>query len=231
MIALTFDTTALTKLATSVVPELARQIPYATSRALNDSAIDVRNDLRDEMDAKFDRPTPWVKRGVVVAFSNKADLTARVYFNPFGGSTPTSRVLKPHVGGGGRNRKRHEHRIGSYAMPGSGARLDKYGNMRGADIMRVLSALGTMGEFGQNQSAASRKRKSRAARNTAIFRQGNVIYERKGQSIAPLMVLTSAPSYTARLDWGDKAREVMSRVFEAHFEKRFSQAIATAKAK
>ena len=48
-----------------------KQIPFATSKALNTLAFDVRKTLQDVLPEYLDRPTPYTIRGVQVEKSTK----------------------------------------------------------------------------------------------------------------------------------------------------------------
>ena len=56
----------ITKFTTSVQK---KQIPFATSVAINNTLFDLKKEMAKQMDKKLDRPTPFTKRGF---FINKA---------------------------------------------------------------------------------------------------------------------------------------------------------------
>lgn len=230
------DVRDLERMTNDVFPEFTRQLPFAASWALLDTARDVRKELIGEIDAKFDRPTPWVIRGMLVQAPRKEDVRAGnmyavVYANDArdkGMGTTTAQILVPHLKGGGRKLKRSEVKLGSYAMPGSGAALDAYGNMRNAELVQILSAIGKASGAGYDANRTQRSKK-RNLRLRNFFQRGNVIYERKGKAIKPVLVLTGAPNYTPRLDWQGKADAVVATNFMPNFIHRMEIAIATAK--
>ena len=71
------DVKQLTKSLTRIQ---RKQIPFATSKALNNVAFDVRRSLQDGLETHLDRPTPYTKRGVQVEKSTKKKLIAEVGF-------------------------------------------------------------------------------------------------------------------------------------------------------
>ena len=80
-----------------------KQIPFATSKALNTLAFDVRKTLQDSLDVHLDRPTKYTERGVQVKKSTKKDLVAEVGFRSrtFGkgqGSVPQAEYMKLQIG-------------------------------------------------------------------------------------------------------------------------------------
>lgn len=56
-----------------------KQLPFATSLALNRTAQAIRKDLRSEMERVFDRPTPFTLNSLQITSSSKTDLTAAVW--------------------------------------------------------------------------------------------------------------------------------------------------------
>ena len=56
----------ITKFTTNVQK---KQIPFATSVAINNTLFDLKTEMAKQMDKKLDRPTPFTKRGF---FINKA---------------------------------------------------------------------------------------------------------------------------------------------------------------
>lgn len=55
------------------------QIPFATARALTQTAKDAAADITTELPRVFDRPTPFTLRGVGFLPANKINLTAAVF--------------------------------------------------------------------------------------------------------------------------------------------------------
>lgn len=150
--------------------KLERQVPYATSLALNRTAEAVREAIGVEMQRVFDRPTPYTQRALRIQRANKGNLSAHVGFkNEAGKGTPADKYLWPQVHGGSRSQKRSEKaldRIGlprGYVVPGAGAEIDAYGNMSRGQIVRLLSYLQAFGEQGYraNSTSASRARQAK----------------------------------------------------------------------
>ncbi len=115
---------------------LANEIPFAASKALNDTAKEVKQEEVREIDRVFDRPTPYVKNSLYVYPSSKTKLVAEVSFKD-----RQQKIMAPHVYGGTRVMKRSEKLLGEYYVPGQGARLNQYGNMSPGQVTQVLSAL------------------------------------------------------------------------------------------
>jgi len=116
-----------------------KQIPFATSRAINTLAFDVRKTLQDGLDIHMDRPTPYTKRGVQVEKSTKIDLVVEVGFRSktFGkgqGSTTQASYMKRQIEGGTRKAR-------SKAIPvpvPKNLKTNKYGSIVRGKIKRLL---------------------------------------------------------------------------------------------
>ena len=117
-----------------------KQIPFATSKALNTVAFDVRKMLQDGLDIHMDRPTPYTKRGVQVEKSTKINLVAEVGFRSktFGkgkGSTTQASYMKRQIEGGTRKAR-------SKAIPvpvPKNLKTNKYGSIVRGKIQKLLA--------------------------------------------------------------------------------------------
>ena len=117
-----------------------KQIPFATSKALNTVAFDVRKMLQDGLDIHMDRPTPYTKRGVQVEKSTKKKLVAEVGFRSksFGkgqGSTTQASYMKRQIEGGTRKAR-------SKAIPvpvPKNLKTNKYGSIVRGKIQKLLA--------------------------------------------------------------------------------------------
>lgn len=71
------------RVAKELPRELRKQIPFATSQALNDTARNIATKSgRRDMDREIDRPKKWTKTGLRYTRSNKRNLTSAVYIAP-----------------------------------------------------------------------------------------------------------------------------------------------------
>ena len=117
-----------------------KQIPFATSKALNTVAFDVRKMLQDGLDIHLDRPTSYTKRGVQVEKSTKKKLVAEVGFRSksFGkgqGSTTQASYMKRQIEGGTRKAR-------SKAIPvpvPKNLKTNKYGSIVRGKIQKLLA--------------------------------------------------------------------------------------------
>ena len=132
-----------------------RQIPFATSVALNNTAKDVQESLTSAMSV-FDRPKSVTRKGTYLKRSTKSSLTAEVGLKSrAAGSVPVAEYLAANIEGSGRVDKRSETLLrnagilpaGMQTRPGPDARLDAYGNMSRGQIVQILSYFKTFGSI------------------------------------------------------------------------------------
>ena len=117
-----------------------KQIPFATSKALNPLAFDVRKTLQDVLPEYLDIPTPYTIRGVQVEKSTKKKLVSKVGFRSktFGkgqGSVPQADYMELQIKGGTRNPK-------GRAIPVPVPKImkpNKFGNIVKGRINKLLS--------------------------------------------------------------------------------------------
>ena len=48
-----------------------KQIPFATSVAINNTLFDLKKEMSKQMDKKLDRPTPFTNRGILKGAAKK----------------------------------------------------------------------------------------------------------------------------------------------------------------
>jgi hypothetical protein len=198
-----------------------RSIPFATSTALNLLATDVRADLVTDMKKVFDKPTPFTLNAFWINKASPRRLTARVEIRDFAPKgTPAWKYLQPQMEGGPRRMKRLELRLsaisgGQYIVPGSGARLDMYGNMSRGQIGQILSRLSASTDANQNmtdKTTARLRKKGLIAkgaksdyfvvRSKTGNRRAIGVYQLvgPGQVVPVLVFLPRAPIYAKRFD-------------------------------
>ena len=133
-----------------------RQIPYASAKALTDTAWQIKTDEEKGLKEHLDRPTPFTQKGIGVKKATKSTLEARVFIRD-----NRSKYLKWVVDGG----TKHPH--GRYIAAPSQIRLNKYGNIAGK-TKRIKSMLSNDDKFFSGQPRGVGKNTSRG---TGIFRR------------------------------------------------------------
>ena len=138
-IQLTVDMSGINK-AQAWLAQIQGQMPYAASRALNDAAKKVADDLNKSTLQYFDKggpPTKFTQNAYRVSSrSSKTNLVAEVSPKPI-----QERYLLPSIRGGVRPQRPSERRLGGIAeaySPGLSARLNASGNMSKAAVVKAL---------------------------------------------------------------------------------------------
>ena len=233
-ISVTIDTAAFRRAA----GDLARQIPFAMAMALNDTARDVVDGLKQEEDRVFDRPTPYAKNAFMTVRATKADPVATVKLRPSAGSR---HFMKVEASGGPRPQTGIERLLSRHVqsskdirsvIPADGARLDRYGNWSAGQRNQVLSQVRAQSDSKMNETARSRKRGARKGRaRYFVPRRGLTpgVYRRVNKNnVVPVVIFSSkVPKYRKRLDPHKVAHRVVTARFSAHFSTRFASAVAT----
>lgn len=146
-----------------------RQLPFALSKAINDTATQIRKDETQEMERALDRPTKYTLGSLYVQRSDKRNLTATVGFkdkSSAGKGNPASNYISPQILGGNRGVKRFESALiragvlpkGMYVTPGAGVTLDAHGNIPSALIVQILSYFRAFGEQGYSANITEQKK-------------------------------------------------------------------------
>jgi hypothetical protein len=205
--------------------------------ALTKTAKAAQEELRKEMEKAFDRPTPYALNSTYVRTANINRLEAEVGIKDESvKGTPAINFLGPQIGGGERRLKRFEKALqaysllpqGMYAVPGSAAKLDGFGNMARGQIMQILSALKAAERYSgysANRTRASAKRKKNQPQFFVgrpgggklplgiwqVFRFGH------GSAVKPVIIYTSRATYKTRFDFQGIVDRVAARDFDRLF--------------
>lgn len=224
-----------------------KQLPFATARALTQTAGLIKQALIGSMETSFDNPTPFTLNSLYVKPATKTNLKAEVGIKNMpgnSGSTPQSSYLQPEVQGGRRPVKRMEFLMrskgvlpkGMMVVPGEGATLDRYGNVAPSMRVQILSALQLFDESAfsrpakMNQTATSRKRNKKAldlfVGSPGGGKEPLGIYKRLAddQVVPLLLFVKSGISYKPRL----KMQQVSSDVYQADFAAIFDRSLRDA---
>jgi hypothetical protein len=219
------------------------QLPYAMSVAINRTLNDVKTAEQEEMKRVFDNPTPWALNSIQIKYSNKANLHGEIKLKDFAGKgIPATKFLKAEIEGGSRAIKRSERWLqerglmpqGYRAVPGQGAKLDKYGNITGGKITQILSYLGA-NPISSANTPNNKKHKKKAqyfavgVNDNRIYALTPGIYERIGKGVKPIMIFVKSVSYKARYNYVNIGESIARRVFPQNFERAMTEAMGTAR--
>lgn len=233
---------------------LPRDMRVAAAQALNTTVLQAQLAQVDEMRAVFDRPTPWALGGVTHDKATPASLEAVVRIRGrtgSGGAIPAESFLRAQILGGVRRWKRFEVALfkagvlpaGYFAVPGSGARMDAYGNMAGAHISQLLSYFQAYppGSTGRRQNTTA-ERRARLAETTrrrqgyayVAIKPGNRnlypgIYEYRdlgglGTGVRAVLIFVRRAQYRALFDFKGAADKAIERQLPVQWAREMEQA-------
>lgn len=236
------------QLEANVRDHVENQLPYAISRALNETGKATQAVLLYTMARSFDRPTPYTLNSLRLIPATKQKLMAQIGFkdDSFKG-TPATKYLTPEVEGGDRGMKRIESLLrqrgylpaGMFVVPGNGAQLDAYGNFSRGQYSKILSQLYASRDAAQNETTRSRKRKGRnPARDVRYFvgqpGGGKLplgVWARfqfaHGSSIRPILLFVKQPHYDPRFAFYDVAQTTAEDLLPAALTNAINLALAT----
>lgn len=236
----TLTISANTELMGRALSDVAtKQLPYALSRALNDTAQDVLKDNRRLMESVFDRPTPYTLGSFMVRNATQSSLQATVEQKQ---QAAMHSYLTTEETGGARRQTGTDKLMAirvAYAghlwgvVPGDAAKLDQYGNWSAGERNQVLAVLKAMRDGAANETSRSRKRagakRGRYFVSPPSFKTPGV-WRRNGKQLdLVLLFVNAAPGYQARFPFHDNAERVTRDRFPVNFANRFNSALASAR--
>lgn len=177
-----------------------RQLPFATSVALNDTAKDIQKNETRRLSKRLDRPTPFTKRAYGVRRATKRRLEARVFVKPI-----QARYLEKQEDGGLVRPK------GRALLVPHKARVNKYGNLPRGAVKRMVA----------NPKVFSGTPKG--------GRRGPGLYERQGRNkrLVRLITYTKSARYRPRLGFKQSARKTAIARFPVHLQRALVKAWAS----
>lgn len=234
-----------------------RQLPFALSKALTQSAIDSRNHTRDQMRKIFDRPRPYTINSMLISAARKDRLEAKVYYDETKDhGTPASEYLKPNTFGGARLPKKSETQLrkagvigdNEFIIPSAAVPRDQYGNARTSEIIRILSAFRATFDtkqrsaiYGKTNDKSSRRKgieyilgysMSGTRRLNAETKKGKTIFKRTPSGLIPMYFITNhAPVYKPIFSFEDIVKSKFNECIGSNFNAAFEYAMRTAKLK
>jgi len=201
MISMKIDAKAVQK----ALKQIEKQMPFAISSALNNTAFAVRDEEVKALTKHLDRPTPFTSRAYNVDKATKQRLVAAVQARPM-----QAKYLQYAVDGGTKTASPKGKRP---IVPAMDRYLNQYGNIpRG-----ILPAL-----------AKDRKRFfSGRPKGKGASAEG--LWQRDGNRLRLVVAYERSVQYKTRLPFYEVARATADRRFAIEFRKAFARAMATAK--
>ena len=205
---------------------MAKQMRYAASVALNNTAFDARGSVNSATKQYLQQPVPFTQNAYRVEKATKATLTAVVY-----AEAKRRRYLRFAVHGGERPQKGFERKFlgevvasgqipaGAQFMPTSLVKLTAAGNVSLATIRSISRGLSTTN--------------ARGGFFVGTPRGGDRppgIYRRSREQLFPYFIATEdGGSYRSRFPIDDVAGKVVQRRFAGYYETALARAIASAR--
>ena len=201
-----------------------KQLPFASSVALNSTGFDIRQALNKGTLGAFDKPTTFTQKAFLTTKSKKTNLVVHVFAKDKEGSD-AARYLRFGVQGGARPPKGFERYFSGlpndgttarYFMPTRQTKRDGKGNITRATLKKLSTRVTTGTAFIGTPLNSTRP-------------PGLYVREKNNKLSAKFITTSSKPTYTGRFNIEAIAGKVVQRRFNQHFDKAMSKAIATAK--
>ena len=201
-----------------------KQLPFASSVALNSTGFDIRQALNKGTLGAFDKPTTFTQKAFLTTKSKKTNLVVHVFAKDKEGSD-AARYLRFGVQGGARPPKGFERYFSGlpndgttarYFMPTRQTKRDGKGNITRPTLKKLSTRVTTGTAFIGTPRNSTRP-------------PGLYVREKNNKLSAKFITTSSKPTYTGRFNIEAIAGKVVQRRFNQHFDKAMSKAIATAK--
>lgn len=209
-------TTDFAKLANRLNDFGRKQLPFAISRALTDTAKAARDKLTQDLPGIFDRPTPFTRNAIAYTAARKDNLTALVLVKDVQGGY----LLLEETGGTRRPTKGRR----ALVLPGKALPLNVYGNMSRNKLAQLRA-----------QAQKHGKRNSGIvylpANNKGAQKRGGAGYFRRlpGGGLQRLTNFIDATTYQPRFGFRRRAIASGRAIMVARMNQRIAEAIQTAR--
>lgn len=213
----------LDKLKAEMTRVQKEQLPFAASLAINAVARKAKDMLPGVLERLLDKPKPFTTRSAFFTTSaTKATLQATVGLKDI-----QAGYLAPLLAGKPRKQKGSEQRfMGRFFVPTSAVPVDGYGNVTKANLLAILKAAESKGEWRGKRIVVfpSGNGKLPAGVYASNKRRG-LKSEKRGLTLL-LQFVSRAPGYRQRIRMGEE----VDRVVRAEFPAAFATAMARAEA-
>lgn len=215
--------------ATAWTKAVQKQLPFATSVALNNVAFDARKAINAGTKGAFHVPVKFTQNAFLVQKSKKKSLAAFVYAQDKAGKD-RARYLRFGIQGGSRPQKGMDAYFanavpndgtipsGAYFMPTSLVKTNASGNVTQATLRRISKGISDdpRGGFFIGTPRGGGRPPG--------------IYRRSREQLFPYFIATTdRPDYTGRFNIESIGAKVIERRFGIHFNAALSKALSTAK--
>ncbi|MCV6612006.1 MAG: hypothetical protein OIF55_14615 [Amphritea sp.] len=223
----------------SDMTDLLKAEEKALAKALSWTAFDARFAIQREISEVFEDPTPWARRSVYVQKATPGKPVAHIGLAKGGGRVNASweylaGLFTPHIEGGQRKFKRSEgllrHRRiipkGMQAVPGAGARLNRYGNMSRGQVIKVLSNLQAHDERGFLANTRSARNRTHFVKRDATGTPIGIWQRKPGGGVIPVLAFVKRATYSPRFDFYGVIRKVRDTQFKDKYSRALKQELS-----
>jgi len=215
--------------ATAWSKAIQRQLPFATSLAINNSAFDARKALNSGTKGAFHKPVNFTQTAFLVQKSKKRELIALVYAQDKKGKD-RARYLRFGIQGGQRPQKGMEVFFergvpndgtipsGAFFMPTSLVKTNASGNVTKATLAKISKGINGSPNGGYFIGTPKG-----GSRSPGIYRRS------KGKLQPYFIATTDKPDYSPRFNIETIGGKVIERKFNTHFNAALAKALSTAK--
>jgi len=212
------------KEATKYLDKLQKKhIPFAIMLALNKTVKDTFPEVAERSKNHLSIKKAYLlKQAYYVGKATKTNLSASIRVKD-----RQWEMLKPHILGGKRKKKRSEDILGYYYAPA----FQRKKGVSGAEIQKILSDLALSRDSRQNtkQGTAARYFVMRRDETRTRGRDKPMIWERSGKNINPVLSAISDPSYNKVFPLTEIQTELARKYFKTNMEKKLRYALMTAR--
>jgi hypothetical protein len=209
------------------------QLPFATSKAINDTASDVQKAIRAGLQERFTIRRPWVTQGITLRRGTKTDLTATVAVDP------TRRFLNKFEQGGTKTGTAGQPvAVSTIIQRGSPTLPARYLYPKNLGLQMRRGVTGNLLAHHGGKRGVQLKSQLQGAHRTFVLTRNmfgvNVpgIYQRFGpgrHDFRLLWVYKDSVPIPASLRFASTARETVNAVWAQRFNEAWAYAIRTAK--
>lgn len=221
------------------------QMPFMTSLALNRTATDVRDSLRQSMRSTFTYLTPYTQNSVFIRVSSKQKLYTDIGIKEFGSKgNAAAEYLKPQVYGGQVYRTRFQRRLqrnlgmSGYMLPLHGseaAQLNPSGRITAGQYTAALYGIKAMEDI--RGSGRYGKFDYKTLGSYVYVRPGQTVFNKdrrlapgiyrvQGNSLSMLFKeLRRPPTVPGQWKFFDIAQSSASESLQKRFDEAFAQAM------
>lgn len=212
-----------------------KQVKFIFSHALTKTSQAIKKDLQGVIKRNFDRPVAYTRNSIYTQWSTpeKQQITVGIKSTSEKG-TAAGKYLMAEIFGGERRAKGSEVLLRAIGImkpnetwvPGSGAKIDSYGNMSTGNIQQILSALSGQRDRYQNINRSSKRKTNTADIYFAQYGNTRGVFKAgpKGTQSMLMRFRPSAPTYKIRFPFNKIAQESANK----HYYKSFKDALVYA---